>query len=70
MSIDSIMNEFELLRSEKHAVDKLDELYADLMIRMEKNYQIPDVITGEWEQENQPVSTLYRLIASSRLMET
>lgn len=70
MSIETIMNEWEALRSKVFTQEQLDDLYADLMIRMEKTYEIPAVITGEWEQQNKPVSTLYRLIASSRLMET
>jgi len=70
MSIETIMNEFETLRTKALPTEKLDDQYADLMIRMEQAYQIPDIITGEWEQDNKPVSTLYRLIASSRLMET
>ncbi|PPA69763.1 hypothetical protein [Jeotgalibacillus proteolyticus] len=70
MSIDSIINELQSLSKKASSPEQLDDLYADLMIRMEKKFKIPDVITGEWEQENKPVSTVYRLIASSRLMET
>ncbi|TDL33057.1 hypothetical protein E2R51_10395 [Jeotgalibacillus sp. S-D1] len=70
MSIETIMNEWEALRSKVFPHEQLDDLYADLMIRMEKMYEIPTIITMEWEEQNKPVSTLYRLIASSRLMET
>lgn len=70
MSIESLMNEYELLQTQTKTGEQLDDLYADLMIRMEKAFEIPGIITGEWEQDNKPVSTLYRLIASSRLMKT
>ncbi len=70
MSLNSILTEFKQLKSETMPVDMLDEKYAELMIEMEQTYKIPDVITNEWEEKNKPVSTVYRLIASSRLMDT
>ena len=70
MSIDTIMKEFEKLRSLVLPVEQIDELYAELMIKMEKTYEIPVVLTPDWERQNKTISTLYRLIASSRLMAT
>ncbi|MBM7579020.1 hypothetical protein [Jeotgalibacillus terrae] len=70
MTLQSILQEFHTLKAEIIPVDLLDERYADLMIRMEQSYKIPDVITEEWEQKNRSVSTVYRLIASNRLMDT
>ncbi|WP_404405608.1 hypothetical protein [Jeotgalibacillus malaysiensis] len=70
MTLQSILQEFHTLKAESIPVDLLDERYADLMIRMEQSYEIPDVITTEWEEKNRSVSTVYRLIASNRLMDT
>ena len=70
MSIETVMKEFEKLRTQVLPAEQLDDLYAELMIRMEKAYEIPVVITRDWEKQNKPVSTLYKMIASSRLMET
>ncbi|KIL52805.1 hypothetical protein [Jeotgalibacillus campisalis] len=70
MSIESLLNEFETLQTQTQTGDQLDDLYADLMIKMEKTFEIPGIITGDWERENKPVSDLYRIIATSRLMRT
>ena len=70
MTLQHILQEFHTLKSEQLPVDLLDDRYAELMIKMEKSYDIPGVITKEWETSNRTVSTVYRLIASNRLMDT
>ncbi|KIL49599.1 hypothetical protein [Jeotgalibacillus soli] len=70
MKIEAFLDEFEELYARVTSGNHLDESYAELMIKMEKTFEIPVVITEEWEQENKPISTLYRVIASNRLMQS
>ena len=58
-------SEFEQVLQEKHIVRREIEL-ANLMIKMEKHYDIPMLKDQMWENQHTDIIQLYRIISDTR----
>ena len=68
MTVDEYETRFEFILVTEMEQQEKDMMFSNLMKDIEWFYQIPEVITEEWETENPEICMLHRKVANSRLM--
>jgi hypothetical protein len=68
MTANEYETRFQFILATEMGQKEKDKMLSNLMKDMELFYQIPEVITEEWERENLEICTLHRQVANNRLM--
>lgn len=68
MTVDEYETRFQFILATEMRKEEKDAMLSNLMKDMELFYQIPEVITEDWERENLEICALHRKVANNRLM--